>query len=170
MLFRSILGEVGDYPVEEEMSDFDTEMDLESGSIEMTGQESMSYGKTGTAYNSSVAGEASNAGEGLGSETMSALQGNGIPSVSQEKGILDEVGTSSVFGFDAAKLRCLMRQDLARRREHLPHSILHGLGELLAGALDPGGRAELASDVDDVATAHFEMAGPVDAAAGRVHG
>ena len=83
------------------MSDFDTEMDLESGSIEMAGQESMSYGKTGTAYNSSVAGEASNAGEGLGSETMSALQGNGIPSVSQEKGILDEVGTSSVIGFDA---------------------------------------------------------------------
>ena len=98
---HGILGEVGDYPVEEEMSDFDTEMDLESGSIEMAGQESMSYGKTGTAYNSSVAGEASNAGEGLGSETMSALQGNGIPSVSQEKGILDEVGTSSVIGFDA---------------------------------------------------------------------
>lgn len=82
---HGILGEMGDYPVEEEMSDFDTEMDLESGSIEMAGQESMSYGKTGTAYNSSVAGEVSNAGEGLGSETMSALQGNGIPSVSQEK-------------------------------------------------------------------------------------
>ena len=99
---HGILGEMGDYPVEEEMSDFDTEMDLESGSIEMAGQESMSYGKTGTAYNSSVAGEVSNAGEGLGSETMSALQGNGIPSVNQEKGILDEVGTSSVLGFDAA--------------------------------------------------------------------
>ena len=98
---HGILGEMGDYPVEEEMSDFDTEMDLESGSIEMAGQESMSYGKTGTAYNSSVAGEVSNAGEGLGSETMSALQGNGIPSVSQEKGILGEVGTSSVIGFDA---------------------------------------------------------------------
>ena len=42
---------------------------------------------------------------------------------------------SVLFGFDAAKLRCLMRQDLARRREHLPHSILHGLGELLAGAV-----------------------------------
>ena len=99
---HGILGEMGDYPVEEEMSDFDTEMDLESGSIEMAGQESMSYGKTGTAYNSSVAGEVSNAGEGLGSETMSALQGNGIPSVSQEKGILDEVGTSPVIGFDTA--------------------------------------------------------------------
>ena len=36
---------MGDYPVEEEMSDFDSEMELESGSIEMTGQESMSYGK-----------------------------------------------------------------------------------------------------------------------------
>lgn len=99
---HGILGEMGDYPVEEEMSDFDTEMDLESGSIEMAGQESMSYGKTGTAYNSSVSGEVSNAGEGLGSEIMSALQGNGVSSVNQEKGILDEVGTSSVFGFDAA--------------------------------------------------------------------
>lgn len=99
---HGILGEMGDYPVEEEMSDFDSEMDLESGSIEMTGQESMSYGKTGTAYNSSVSGEVSNAGEGLGSEIMSALQGNGVSSVNQEKGILDEVGTSSVFGFDAA--------------------------------------------------------------------
>lgn len=99
---HGILGEMGDYPVEEEMSDFDSEMDLESGSIEMTGQESMSYGKTGTAYNSSVSGEVSNAGEGLGSEIMSALQGNGVSSVNQEKSILDEVGTSSVFGFDAA--------------------------------------------------------------------
>ena len=98
---HGILGEMGDYPVEEEMSDFDSEMDLESGSIEMTGQESMSYGKTGTAYNSSVSGEVSNAGEGLGSEIMSALQGNGVSSVNQEKGILDEVGTSSVIGFDA---------------------------------------------------------------------
>lgn len=99
---HGILGEMGDYPVEEEMSDFDSEMDLESGSIEMTGQESMSYGKTGTVYNSSGSGEVSNAGEGLGSEIMSALQGNGVSSVNQEKGILDEVGTSSVFGFDAA--------------------------------------------------------------------
>lgn len=48
---HGILGEMGDYPVEEEMSDFDPEMDLESGSIEMTGQESISYGKTGTVYN-----------------------------------------------------------------------------------------------------------------------
>ena len=62
---HGILGEMGDYPVEEEMSDFDPEMDLESGSIEMTGQESMSYGKTGTVYNSSGSGEVSNAGEGL---------------------------------------------------------------------------------------------------------
>ena len=99
---HGILGEMGDYPVEEEMSDFDTEMDLESGSIEMTGQESMSYGKTGTAYNSSVSGEVSNAGEGLRPETMSALQGNGIPSVNQGNGILDEVGTLPVTGFDAA--------------------------------------------------------------------
>lgn len=82
---HGILGEMGDYPVEEEMSDFDSEMDLESGSIEMTGQESMSYGKTGTAYNSSVSGEVSNAGEGLGSEIMSALQGNGVSSVNQDK-------------------------------------------------------------------------------------
>ena len=52
--------------------------------------------------NHSVSGEVSNAGEGLGSEIMSALQGNGVSSVNQEKGILDEVGTSSVFGFDAA--------------------------------------------------------------------
>ena len=81
---HGILGEVGDYPVEEEMSDFDPEMDLESGSIEMAGQESMSYGKTGTAYNSSVAGGFECRGEGLGSETMSP-SGNGIPSVSQEK-------------------------------------------------------------------------------------
>ena len=30
---HGILGEMGDYPVEEEMSDFDPEMDLESGSF-----------------------------------------------------------------------------------------------------------------------------------------